>query len=103
MNRTCALSLLFTAASLLSGCGGSHASVAPQTIDISGVPAGPSAAGRIAYVSDDGTGVLWTVAPDGSDARVVARGEPNFAAWSPDGRRIAWEPQPLASRSSQCQ
>jgi Tol biopolymer transport system component len=37
---------------------------------------------------------LWIVRPDGTDARTLATGPedelPGFAAWSPDGRRIAY-------------
>ena len=97
MRRIVSIPLVLTVTAL-SGCGGgSHASLEMQTVAVGGVPAGPSAADRIAYVSDDGKGMLWTVAADGSDARLIARGEPNFPAWSPDGRRLAWECQRVTS------
>lgn len=48
---------------------------------------------RIAFVSErTGWKQIWTVAPDGSDARPVAPEEAEQAAptWSPDGTRLAW-------------
>jgi len=96
MHRLISSTLLFIATVSMSGCGGSsHSSFTQETVDVSGVPAASSAAGRIAYVSDDG--MLWTVAADGRDRRLIARGSPNFPAWSPDGRRLAWECQQVDS------
>jgi Tol biopolymer transport system component len=71
------------------GGGGGHAAVHADTAVIGAGASAPIASGRIAFVSDDGR--LWTVAADGSDARMIFQGAPNFPAWSPDGGRIAWE------------
>jgi Tol biopolymer transport system component len=46
--------------------------------------------GRIAYVSN---GNLWTIEPDGTDARKLTSGLPGFAlqpSWSPDGMQLVF-------------
>jgi Tol biopolymer transport system component len=43
--------------------------------------------GRIVY---DVPGGIWTVCPDGSERRKLISGDVGEAAWSPDGRRIAY-------------
>jgi Tol biopolymer transport system component len=42
---------------------------------------------RIVYDVPDG---IWTVRPDGSERRKLISGDVGEAAWSPDGRRIAY-------------
>jgi Tol biopolymer transport system component len=105
MYRAAAFTALLVAISTsMAGCGSqSRAAAELQTIELKGVPSGPFASGRIAYVSDDGNGFLWTVAADGSHPRrITDRGGPNFPAWSPEGRRLAWECHHYSELSSLC-
>lgn len=89
-----------------AGCGGaghdgvSHPGV-PRLVDV-GAAGGsaPAAQGRIAFVRSDH--LLETADPDGRNLVVLARTrDPNFRAWSPDSRRIAWECQGAHDRADQ--
>jgi hypothetical protein len=82
---------VFILCSLLLG------SVAPSLAraDTGPIPAGPTPAGRIAFVRDGHS--LRTTAPDGTDRRSVwrsplgaHRGSVYGPSWSPNGRRIAF-------------
>jgi TolB protein len=60
----------------------------PDASDVVGSPLGN---GAIAYVSD---GELWLVQPEGSEATMLDIDAPGFVgglAWSPDGRRLAFD------------
>jgi Tol biopolymer transport system component len=62
---------------------------------IGGTPAPPSPApsGRIAFIEAhrDGNGPLYTMAPDGSDARQLTSFDVEAPDWSPDGSMIAFD------------
>jgi len=47
----------------------------------------PGANGRIAFAASGG---LWSMNPDGSDARLFVHAPANQPRWSPDGRRVAY-------------
>lgn len=62
----------------------------------------PGVNGRIAY---DGPGGIWTARPDGTDARLVipegpARESATAPVFSPDGRRIAFQANPVRDGQS---
>src|SRR5581483_7221694 len=49
----------------------------------------PGGNGRIAYY-DYGSGWIWTINPDGSDAKRLTPADSDSFAWSPDGSKLAF-------------